>query len=175
MKPTIELINALRQAADILAGPNLIRGYELEGDGYSHAHSDQCNCGWLARCLGIDRDRVKGLEHYTSMAATYFFHKEQQESCQVTGLYFVQVIDYLANRGMEKGDFKDVEYLQNDAVLARAGLEKPQIGSRYTYNDPVCVARYFLAQADILEEQLGEQFETRPLALMVVKQPVEAR
>lgn len=145
MKPTIQLINALRKASDRIG----VDPY------YDWSSCVRCNCGTLAQeVIGVDADRLREMMGDRMGPWTWDANR-----CEKTGIPVDVVFVLLARAGMEYGDYFEIEYLRNQSICDRAGLTD-FVGH---YKNPQFVARYFRAQADILEEQLGEQFETRPL------------
>lgn len=152
MKPTIQLINALRKAADRI---------EHDPSSYNWFHSESCNCGVLAREL-LGRPCVIFNNTWRSFA-------NDQAKCAATGLPLHEVFAALTATGLEKRDFADLEFLGSREVASRIGVRVFNMGDDWfaiegeAFKNPAVVARYFRAQADILEEQLGEQFESRPL------------
>lgn len=152
MKPTIQLINALRKAA----------GKVVTGE-YRWLGKDTCNCGILAKeLLGKDFKRLVNSDMVVgcwTMAANRSYGY-----CESTGMPLPKLYAMLEQAGFQFADFRSIEFLANDDVLDRlGGRDALERGIYGIFDNPENVARYFRAQADILEEQLGEQWESRPL------------
>lgn len=143
MKASIELIAALRRAADRIEDPN---------GGYTWEHPRHCNCGVLASELGIDQARMPWGEPWTERAAR----------CSLTGKRLSGIWKTLARAGVDLDDLGYVEQLDDPIVMKRLGWEPEKRHSFFRTEEwrhrrfavPANVSRYFRAQADILEEQL---------------------
>lgn len=164
MKPTIQLINALRKAADRIETAKYMDGWNRSNDlhlqpgYYRWSHPCTCNCGILAQELGMSAKQIddSGIGLWGDDATDYF-------TCSVTRHPMGMVFAYLSQFGLERDDFSKLEW---------AGVDEKS--PLCEWRDQQFVARYFRAQADILEEQLGDAFELRPLTLPTPAKPVEA-
>lgn len=167
MRATVTLINALRKAADRI---------ETEPSAYDWYVGRQCNCGILA-------EEVTGAK--VAMTGSWWRSAEDALQCQQTGRPIEEVFSKLEAIGLSLEAIHDIEWLGNDEVLSRIGLKSASCCSgrrcagqdqngRGQYTIPKYVIAYFRAQADILEERLGDNFETRPLTLTPAKEQVSA-
>jgi hypothetical protein len=131
-----KLVKALRDAAARL---------EDESVFYSWYYCESCNCGVLAQsALGVNTLGLVDLILGTSNG--YWSDKASYAYCGTTGLPLPEVFRRLSECGLEKWDYDNIEQLKSPEVLAITGpLEK---------DNPAHVAKYFLAQADLLEAEL---------------------
>lgn len=131
MKPTKQLIKALRETAARLRRAD---------SGYLWSSGSRCNCGLLAcSILGVEPDELRNkhgaIGAWTLKAELY----DVLGTCSVSHLPWQQMFNILTDAGLEVDDFKKIEKLEG----ARRGK----------YLNPLYVARYFDAQADILEQR----------------------
>jgi hypothetical protein len=162
-----KLIQALRAVGKRLAS----------GASYYNWHdADSCNCGLLAQeILNVDSKQLASLrvaeKHQGCWHASANFG-----FCTKTGLPLTLLFKALNEAGMSHGDFCDLEQCANPAVAARLDLEVAELRSygipyylagrsHFENQNRFTVSRYMLAWADLLEEQAGDEFETRPLNL----------
>jgi len=151
-KPTIELIQALRETA---------RRLRL-GAHYAWGHHGACNCGNLAQVVTklsegeILRYAHHGIGEWTELA---------QEFCPVTQAPVNLVMNKLEAIGLTTTDIHHIEYLSNKDVLKRlpGGFRWLKRNKR---EDAIV---YFETFANLLEDKLIQQVDIRFNELM---QPV---
>lgn len=138
--PTTALINALRQTAKQLNS----------GAFHSWGHHGACNCGNLIQSVTkFTKDEILTYAHtgngeWTELA---------QEFCPITNAPLELIFAKLTEIGLTPTDIHNIEYLNNREVLNR--LEG---GFRWLKrNRKEDAIAYFLAFANLLEEQLHQQ------------------
>lgn len=141
-KPTIELINALRETATRLTN----------GAHYAWGHHGACNCGNLLQTVTkltegeILRYAHTGLGEWTELAT---------EFCPVTNAPLSMVISRLEEIGLTPTDIHHIEYLTDKAVLQHLPG-----GFRWLKrNKKADAIAYFEAFAGLLEEKLLQQID----------------
>lgn len=137
MKATKRLILGLRETAAQLRGKE---------SGYNWCESEHCNCGMLAKNLGLPSAPLKAMQtsSWSAMAGQNDYY------CHSAGRSMTEVFDFLLAAGLERTDFFAVEWLDGN--------------DRSDYCDPLAVAAWMDAKADELErrrsaEQRGERSE----------------
>jgi len=141
-KPTIELINALRETATRLTN----------GAHYAWGHHGACNCGNLLQTVTkltegeILRYAHTGLGEWTELAT---------EFCPVTNAPLTLVITRLEEIGLTPTDIHHIEYLNDKEVLQHlpGGFRWLKRNKR---EDAIA---YFEAFANLLEEKLLQQID----------------
>lgn len=141
-KPTIELINALRETATRLSN----------GAHYAWGHHGACNCGNLLQTVTkltegeILRYAHTGLGEWTELAIDF---------CPVTNAPLSMVISRLEEIGLTPTDIHHIEYLTDKAVLQHlpGGFRWLKRNKR---EDAIA---YFEAFACLLEEKLLQQID----------------
>ncbi|MBL0357599.1 MAG: hypothetical protein IPP72_12285 [Chitinophagaceae bacterium] len=141
-KPTIELINALRETATRLSN----------GARYAWGHHGACNCGNLLQTVTkltegeILRYAHTGLGEWTELAT---------EFCPVTNAPLTLVITRLEEIGVTPTDIHHIEYLNDKEVLQYlpGGFRWLKRNKR---EDAIA---YFEAFANLLEEKLLQHIE----------------
>ena len=135
-KPTIELINALRETASRLKS----------GAHYAWGHHGACNCGNLVQVVTrftegeILRYAHTGIGEWTEMT---------EEFCPVTNAPLTLVITKLEEIGLTPTDIHHIEYLSDKAVL-----QNLPNGFRWLKrNKREDAIEYFEAFANMLEEK----------------------
>lgn len=174
MIPSIQLINALRTVAQKIERGEITYNWGSCGD---------CNCGILVQnLLGIRSEEMRFGHCWTTAAMN-----PEVNICSSTGLEMRKVVRGLKEVGLTRKDIVELEYLRNREVAKRLGWTWERIRLRLrkgTFGWYAMAASnkgkseavaYFRAQADILEEQLGEQWETRPVAPTTAKQLMEVK
>lgn len=136
MKPSFQLISALRRAADHIEQSPL---------DYEWCDAQRCNCGQVAQQL-VGLEALGNLMYGHGETGTWR-ERAFNGYCQVTGEPVWQVIKALAAFGFERHDFEDIEFLRGNVVVQR-------VGYTLVKDDPKHVVLYLRAQADLLEEQL---------------------
>ena len=141
-KPTIELINALKETAARLQN----------GSHYAWGHHGACNCGNLVQVVTnftkgeILRYAHQGIGEWTELA---------QEFCPVTKAPIDLIISRLVEIGLTPTDIHHVEYLTDKEVLHNlsGGFRWLQ---RNKQDDAIA---YFEAFADLLQEKLLKEID----------------
>ena len=141
-KPTIELINALKETAARLQN----------GSHYAWGHHGACNCGNLVQVVTnftkgeILRYAHQGIGEWTELA---------QEFCPVTKAPIDLIISRLVEIGLTPTDIHHVEYLTDKEVLKYlpGGFRWLQRNKR---DDAIA---YFEAFADLLQEKLLKEID----------------
>ena len=141
-KPTIELINALKETAARLQN----------GSHYAWGHHGACNCGNLVQVVTnftqgeILRYAHQGIGEWTELA---------QEFCPVTKAPIDLIISRLVEIGLTPTDIHHVEYLTDKEVLKHlpGGFRWLQRNKR---DDAIA---YFEAFADLLQEKLLKEID----------------
>lgn len=135
-KPTIELINALRETASRLKS----------GAHYAWGHHGACNCGNLVQVVTrftegeILRYAHTGIGEWTEMT---------EEFCPVTNAPLTLVITKLEEIGLTPSDIHHIEYLSDKTVL-----QNLPNGFRWLKrNKREDAIEYFEAFANLLEEK----------------------
>lgn len=141
-KPTIELINALRETATRLQN----------GSHYAWGHHGACNCGNLVQVVtNFSRGEIlryahQGVGEWTELA---------QEFCPVTKAPIGLIISKLVAIGLTPTDIHHVEYLTDKEVLRNlpGGFRWLKRNKR---EDAIA---YFDAFADLLQEKLLKEID----------------
>lgn len=136
-KPSIELIDALRETAQRLEN----------GASYAWGHHGACNCGNLLQVVTkLTKQEIlqrahTGLGEWTELADDY---------CGVTNAPVDLLLSKLMGLGLTNTDVHNLEYLEDKKVLALLPG-----GFRWLRrNDRDDVIAYFRAFAQLLEDQL---------------------
>jgi hypothetical protein len=136
-KPTIELINALRETATRLR----------DGGHYAWGHHGACNCGNLLQTVTqLTEGEILRYAH----TATGEWTELAQEFCPVTHAPLTLVITRLEQIGLTPTDIHNIEYLGDKEVLNYLpnGFRWLKRNKREDAID------YFEAFANLLEEKL---------------------
>lgn len=138
MKPTRQLIDALRRAADRIEDP---RGP------YSWSDVVYCNCGILAQeLLGVDAIRLTQLLVMGHESHGPWLHRgDRAAACRATGVPMSQVSSALVEGGIDPYEF---------GVIELADIPHKECKYNENFANRNYVARWMRQQADILEEQL---------------------
>lgn len=144
------LIAALRKAADTI---------KTNPDRYQWTFAPSCNCGWLARCLlsksaeDIRHDIYSVVIDTTAGDATYTCLSEHNYNhyCSVSNMPVNNLFRLLHEAGLSVKDIGDLEYLRNEEVLNRAGINTSCYPSHF--KDYHNVVLYMQTWADMLEER----------------------
>ena len=139
-KPTLQLIEALREAASRLK----------TGKHYAWGHHGACNCGHLLQVITqLDEKEILAHAHtstgeWTEIAA---------ESCPVTGAPVSLLLSTLEAAGLTPTDIHNIEYLDNKQVLQYlpGGFRWLKRNIRQDVID------YFEAFANLLEDKFLQQ------------------
>lgn len=127
MKPTKQLILGLREAAQRL---------REHPEQYNWLRGSDCNCGILAQAiLGCESVKLVDMGLYASWTTM-----SKHGFCKTTGLPIVEVLRQLMAHGLEREDFKQLEY--PDRPFTSGPDAKPEN-----------VAAYFDQLANQLEER----------------------
>jgi hypothetical protein len=136
-KPSLELIDALRQTADRLEN----------GASYAWGHHGACNCGNLLQVVTkLTKQEIlqrahTGLGEWTELADEY---------CGVTNAPVDLLVSKLMGLGLTNTDIHNLEYLEDKKVL-----QLLPGGFRWLRrNQREDVVAYFRAFATLLEDQL---------------------
>lgn len=153
---TRELADALRVAA-----------VRVKSDEYQWTEASRCNCGMLCQVVtGMNsktlRDAMIKLEWYGAWSIL-----SERAICSQTGEPVNAIAARLLDSGISRRDICDLELLGNVEILKRAGLTF----SSCEYQSRQDVARYMLAWADLIDEQLGPR---EPVPVEVVPTSVES-
>lgn len=155
-KPTIELINALRETAARLRN----------GVHYAWGHHGACNCGNLVQVVTnfsegeILRYSHTGIGEWTEMA---------EEFCPVTNAPLTLVITRLEEIGLTPTDIHHIEYLSDKTVLKHL----PNGFRWLKRNKREDAIEYFEAFANLLEEKLIQTIDISMLNVVKKEKPVE--
>ena len=123
MKPTKQLIRALRETAQLI---------RTQPERYDWARGSRCNCGLLAQNLmGISESVL-----FHSMSWSCWTFGAIQYHCSNTGLPMNDIFKALHEAGLEQGDYDRIEHLG---------------GNRYDMENPSAVAAWMDREADKLE------------------------
>ena len=143
-KPTIELVNALRETAIRLRN----------GSHYSWGHHGACNCGNLVQVVtNFSADEIFRYAH----AATGEWTELKEEFCPVTNAPLSLVINRLEEIGLTPSDIHSIEYLSGKEVL-----KKLPNGFRWLKrNKREDAIEYFETFANLLEEKLIQFIDIR--------------
>jgi hypothetical protein len=149
-KANIQLIEALRKTAKKLQN----------GNPYQWGNMGSCNCGNLAQELtDFTKDQI---HEYALMSRSGDWSEQTAAYCPTSKLPLDWVIDAMLEFGLSRTDLQHLEKLSDKQVLSRFPLE-----SRYLrHNQREDVIKYFLAWADMLEEELLESIEIDELVLV---------
>ena len=158
MKPTQELIWALRRAAVRILDP---------GEGYEWCDPDSCNCGLLVReILGMSRQELQDCrrasgEQFRTCWTVMSLH------CNATGLPMTTVFETLREVGFERDDFERIELCLDGSGLNHTWDRR--------FKEPRYVSNYFNQLADKLEKDLptgkcsSGTIQSRPYPARTVK------
>ena len=135
-KATPKLVAALRKSAHGIKS----------GERYEWGHVGRCNCGHLVQHVSqkSSSDIIKSfgpeLDEWTELANDY---------CGTTGLPLEMLFDDLESVGFYPEDVRKLEYLNDEAVLARLPKERRHL----RHNQREDVALYMETMAEMLEEE----------------------
>lgn len=161
---------------------------------YNWFRHESCNCGVLAQTI-IGKSALalrNSIQPMLSEAALLLMKKSSDGSptwtemsrvfCPVTGLPENMIFSALADVGFTTTDLRNIEYLRDPSVLARAGIKKnPVVMEEVTtgmlwwkktetkqvedknphYTIPKSVAAYMDAWADMLDEEAATNPDTQ--------------
>ncbi len=138
--PTTTLIKALRQTAQQLQS----------GAFHSWGHHGACNCGNLIQSITqFTKDEILTYAH----TGTGEWTELAEEFCPITQAPLALIFAKLTAIGLTPTDIHNIEYLNNKEILNRLDG-----GFRWLKrNKKEDAIAYFLAFADLLEEQLQQQ------------------
>ena len=141
-KPTIELVNALRETATRLRN----------GCHYSWGHHGACNCGNLVQVVtNFSADEILRFTH----TVTGEWTELTEEFCPVINAPLSLVISRLEEIGLTPSDIHNIEYLSDKEVL-----KKLPGGFRWLKrNKREDAIEYFETFADLLEDKLLQSID----------------
>ncbi len=136
----LELARALRSTAERL----------LAGADYRWSDLGRCNCGHLAQTLTqLDQRQIREF----AMQRPGIWAEQIVEYCPTSGFPLDVVIGSMLQVGATLDDIRHLERLSSPRVLKRIPVaERLEL----SYRNPQHVARYMVAWAELLEEQLGQ-------------------
>lgn len=139
-KPSLELISALRKAANRLQN----------GAHYAWGHHGACNCGQLVQVVSqltegeIIRYAHTGTGEWTELA---------EDFCSITNAPYTLLMAKLDELGLNASDIHHIEYLSDKEVLQHLSG-----GFRWLKrNKREDAIAYFEAFANMLEEKMAQQ------------------
>lgn len=142
----MELAGALRTTAERL----------LNGADYRWSDLGRCNCGHLAQTLTrLSQRQIREL----AMQRPGIWAEQIVEYCPTSGFPLDVVIGSMLEVGATLDDIRHLERLSSPRVLKRI-----PVGERLelSYRNSIHVARYMVAWAELLEEQLGQRERSSP-------------
>lgn len=141
-KPTVELIEALRQTAVRLK----------TGSYYAWGHHGACNCGNLVQVItNFSKEEILRYSH----TGTGEWTELAREFCPVTNAPLTLVITRLEQIGLTPTDIHNIEYLSDKEVLRNLPG-----GFRWLKrNKKEDAIAYFEAFANLLEDKLIEKID----------------
>ena len=156
-KPTIELIDALRETATRLK----------DGANYSWGHHGACNCGNLLQVVThLTESEIRQYAH----AATGEWTELAQEFCPVTNTPLTLLITKLEALGLTNTDIHHIEYLTDREVL-----QNLPGGFRWLKrNKKEDAIIYFETFANLLEEKLLRNIHININSILPIKKIVPA-
>ena len=156
-KPTIELIDALRETATRLK----------DGANYSWGHHGACNCGNLLQVVThLTESEIRQYAH----AATGEWTELAQEFCPVTNAPLTLIITKLEEIGLTPTDIHHIEYLTDREVL-----QNLPGGFRWLKrNKKEDAISYFETFANVLEEKLIQDIKVDIDSIPPIKEAVMA-
>ncbi|MGE3674734.1 MAG: hypothetical protein AB7K71_34000 [Polyangiaceae bacterium] len=136
----LELAEALRTTAERL----------LSGADYRWSDLGRCNCGHLAQTLTqLSQQQIREF----AMQRPGLWAEQVVEYCPTSGFPMDVVIGSMLEVGATLDDVRHLERLSSPRVLKRIPVvERIEL----SYRNHQHVARYMVAWAELLEEQLGE-------------------
>lgn len=141
-----ELARALRATAERL----------LSGADYRWSDLGRCNCGHLAQTLTrLDQHQIREF----AMQRPGIWAEQIVEYCPTSGFPLDVVIGSMLEVGATLDDIRHLERLSSPRVLRRIPVAERLALS---YRNHVHVARYMIAWAELLEEQLGQHERSSP-------------
>ena len=180
MKKRESLIRALRISAKALKNDTV--HYE-----WTKQHS--CNCGVLAQALtGMHKIQ---LEHQTLMAFSTRqegrphtdpipFEKNEnptwkslvKQKCSITGEPMCEILSILFSKGLTTDDIVHLEYMENPAILERAGISKNpvKVKTAKIVEEEVVIKRGFLGIGRKVEKSTKTVYETKTQNYYSVKE-----
>ena len=147
-KPTIELINALRETANRLRN----------GSHYAWGHHGACNCGNLVQVVtSFSADEILRYAH----TVTGEWTELAEEFCPATKAPLSLIISRLEEIGLTPSDIHHIEYLSDKEVLKRL----PNGFRWLKRNKREDAIEYFETFADLLEEKLLQSIDVSVLSI----------
>lgn len=136
-KPSLELIRAIRNAAQ-----------KLEGSaGYQWGHMGACNCGYLAQeVTKLPKEEI----HRRAMTGYGDWSEQLNDYCPSSGMAMDQLISDLIAFGFDAEDLKHLERLSDREIL----ITLPETQRDLSFNVKAHVVKYMKAWASMLEEEL---------------------
>lgn len=151
--PTLRLRDALLKAAN---GVEVDMGLLDCARNYNWGVPSRCNCGLVARALGVSECEIYSLVPSEWRVAEEASRLHPELVCATSGLTLGALFSLLAAEGLTGHDVADLERLTNHHIRARAGLgsEHRYGGSSYNadYNDARAFVAYARAWALIITE-----------------------
>lgn len=145
MKPTKELIWALRRAAARILDP---------AEDYDWNIPDKCNCGLLVRELcGLSENQLTATRAGSGVSC--WAMEAPTKYCSTTHRPLSEVFDVLKEAGFEAEDFALIEF------CGQKYDEDSYFVEGRDYQNPLFVSAWFKQLADKLEQQLTGTITTR--------------
>lgn len=141
--PTKELIQALRETADRIAG----------GERYQWSHMGSCNCGHLAQSL---TQFTHAEIHASALGRSGDWSEQVIDYCPTSGYTIDSIIDAMLAVGMNTDDIRHLEKLSDQNVLRRFPVGERHL--RHNFRDDV--VKYIREWAQMLSEELSEKLQT---------------
>jgi len=148
-----KLIDALRVAAAAV---------KYNKTHYNWSSTSSCNCGLVIQALtGKNVNEVDQMSSSLRAQAKRIdddattWEEMSHVLCDVTGKPFSEILIGLEKLGMTTRDISHLEYMTNEAILAKAGISSAyRFFHRRYYKNPQKLALYLEAWADILTEEV---------------------
>ena len=140
-RASLLLVDALRKTATNLEN----------GKPYEWGHMGSCNCGNLAQTL---LNIGKGEIHKYAMERPGDWSEQLNDYCATSGLPMDQLIFGLLEKGLSTTDLKNLEYVSDEAVVAKVGrghLQRNQLRD---------VVDYLRAWATLMEDEILAELPT---------------
>ena len=151
--PSIQLINALREAAH-----NLQNGAD-----YAWGHHGSCNCGHILQ-VTTRLSKKEILEHAQTVYGEWT--EIAEDYCGVTNAPAYLMVSKLEKLGLTPTDIHNLEYLEDRTVLQ--GLPGGFRWLKRNVREDVII--YFESMAEMLEEQLLKRIELPEVTEQVLEE-----
>lgn len=113
----------------------------------------RCNCGQIVKSCGMSKQDLDMKFTHAEWASFGSWETIQLQTCKITGKSFKENFEILCNNGFMQKDINRIEMCGYKKLLTRMGVSRNKVNEDKYFTNPVFVAFYFYAWAQMLWEK----------------------